>query len=35
MWNLRGGGDEALQDDGYCGLKPETFLIVSQFANKK
>jgi len=35
MWNLRCGRDEAVQDDGVCGLKPETFQIVSQFANKK
>ena len=35
MWNLRSGRDEAVQDDGDCGLKPETFQIVSQFANKK
>ena len=35
MWNLRRGRDEAVQDDGDCGLKPETFQIVSQFANKK
>ena len=34
MWNLRRGRDEAVQDDGDCGLKPETFQIVSQFAKK-
>jgi len=35
MWNLRCGRDEAVQDDGDCELKPDTFPIVSQFANKK
>ena len=29
MWNLRCGRDEAVQDDGDCGLKPETFQIAS------
>jgi hypothetical protein len=35
MWNLRCDRDEAVQDDGDCRLKHETFKIVSQFANKK
>jgi hypothetical protein len=35
MWNLQCGRDEAVQDDGDCGLKPETFQIVSQVADKK
>jgi hypothetical protein len=35
MWNLRRGRDEAAQEDGNCGLKPETLQLVSQFANKK
>jgi len=35
MWNLRRGRDEAVQDDGDCGLKLEPFQIVSQVADKK
>jgi hypothetical protein len=35
MLNLRSGRDEAVQNDGYCELKPELFQLVSQFANKK
>ena len=35
MKNLRRGRDEVVQDDGACGLKPETFQIVSQFVHKK
>jgi hypothetical protein len=31
MWNLRCGRDEAVQDDGDCGVEPETLQIVSQF----
>jgi hypothetical protein len=34
-WNLRCGRDEAVQDDGDWGLKPETFPIVSQLPGKK
>jgi hypothetical protein len=33
--NLRSGRDEAVQNHGCCGLKPELFELVSQFANKK